>query len=416
MQGLFVEQLRRFVESQYPGIAFGELVQACGAAVDRPLFRPAVSDTDFQFLLAELSRRVGLEEMLVQKRFGAFLLPGLLDVAGVMGLLSPEWGPLDLIEAVDHAVHQPLKTFNARVHPPMLRCLRVKYTELALVYRSQRRLCGILEGMIQGVADLYGATLRVSHPVCMMRGSPVCRLRILWEIDTREGAALDLRQEFREILQQGGEVKIFNLFEGFPVTDYGHVLRRGLEAGAVWVQMPPRQLAALVDEGRALLASRHVRNGFEGTLDRVDWGVKAARLVELRYAQGALGQRRDPRVQPSAEVVVRLSSDERPQGLLALLADLSENGLALWIDPELDENLLLYQDFRASFRMETDTRDEEDLVVGVTVLGVGARGGQRRMARLIFTQVNTPQQERLGRFIEVRRKLAFRRLNAKTPR
>jgi hypothetical protein len=49
---------------------------------------------------------------------------------------------------------------------------------LVMGYRSNRRLCSLAEGFIEGAADYYEETVSVEQQKCMKRGDDKCLLRI----------------------------------------------------------------------------------------------------------------------------------------------------------------------------------------------------------------------------------------------
>jgi hypothetical protein len=49
---------------------------------------------------------------------------------------------------------------------------------LVMVYRSQRKLCALAEGLIEGAAGQFDETVHIHHPECMHRGDAACRLEL----------------------------------------------------------------------------------------------------------------------------------------------------------------------------------------------------------------------------------------------
>jgi hypothetical protein len=80
-----------------------------------------------------------------------------------------------------------LLTLNDVIHPEVRKLLPgadvpifdVEVDEkgvLALGYRSQRRLCALAAGFIEGAAAQFGQEVAISHPECMKRGDSRCLL------------------------------------------------------------------------------------------------------------------------------------------------------------------------------------------------------------------------------------------------
>ena len=45
-------------------------------------------------------------------------------------------------------------------------------------YNSERKLCALAHGFIEGAGDHYSQAMTVEHPLCMHRGDESCQLRI----------------------------------------------------------------------------------------------------------------------------------------------------------------------------------------------------------------------------------------------
>ncbi len=50
--------------------------------------------------------------------------------------------------------------------------------KLVMKYSSSRKLCSLVKGLIQGVAERYGETVSINETQCMKHGAPHCRIEI----------------------------------------------------------------------------------------------------------------------------------------------------------------------------------------------------------------------------------------------
>ena len=85
----------------------------------------------------------------------------------------------DLLLAMS-AVHAQLHHVHSGVTPPLF-----KYElpadnprGLILIYNSERQLCPVLMGAIEGAADRYGERAQVVEQTCMKKGASVCRFDV----------------------------------------------------------------------------------------------------------------------------------------------------------------------------------------------------------------------------------------------
>ncbi len=108
----------------------------------------------------------------VVERFGEFLAPHLLKVAGTA--VDPAWTLLDLIEQTEGIIHSLVRAKNPGAKPPVLETIRHDPHELHLIYTSARRLCRLAQGLIRGMARHYGEAVEIEETSCILRGDPFC--------------------------------------------------------------------------------------------------------------------------------------------------------------------------------------------------------------------------------------------------
>lgn len=175
-----------------------------------------------------------LFEECVQRRFGEDTWDGLLEAAGVEGAYTP-LGAYDdgqlyaLVESASKIMGKPpaevmrwfgresagllhdkyaeffrrhrdtlsfLVTLNKVIHPevravfpgsvtPGFSFRRQGATDALVEYRSKRRLCAFAEGLVEGIAPLFGERVAVVRPSCRLRGDPTCIFQLSF---AREGA------------------------------------------------------------------------------------------------------------------------------------------------------------------------------------------------------------------------------------
>ena len=76
--------------------------------------------------------------------------------------------------------------------PPKLHVVPVGSDDVVVTYTSERRLCQMAEGLVEGVAEYYGEQVRIDHVQCMLRGDLACALFVaLLDETALDGARLD---------------------------------------------------------------------------------------------------------------------------------------------------------------------------------------------------------------------------------
>jgi predicted hydrocarbon binding protein len=76
--------------------------------------------------------------------------------------------------AVEEEIHERLRAVFPGALPPRLRVSPLGEHGAVIAYTSERRLCGLLEGLVEGTAERYATRVRIEQPQCMHRGEPAC--------------------------------------------------------------------------------------------------------------------------------------------------------------------------------------------------------------------------------------------------
>jgi predicted hydrocarbon binding protein/tRNA A-37 threonylcarbamoyl transferase component Bud32 len=149
-------------------------------------------DDEAYGLLDAVSRVLGEPIERVHARFGEYVAPHLIRVAGT--LVDPSWRTLDVVQHADDMirtfVHGHQESDDVRTHETV----RISPNELHVVYYSPRKLCGIAAGIIHGVAAYFGESIRILESCCMRRGEPYCSF-VVRSLGTAKDLPLDLANE-----------------------------------------------------------------------------------------------------------------------------------------------------------------------------------------------------------------------------
>jgi predicted hydrocarbon binding protein len=107
--------------------------------------------------------------------FGRFVAPDLLG--GLYGLLvDPSWDLMDFLEHTEETIHTVVRARDPMASPPRLIIKRRGFDEVTIVYASDRHLCSVAKGIIEGAAEHYRESIVIDELACMLRGDPRCQL------------------------------------------------------------------------------------------------------------------------------------------------------------------------------------------------------------------------------------------------
>ncbi|MEG3639226.1 heme NO-binding domain-containing protein [Magnetococcus sp. PR-3] len=331
MHGFMFVKWRSFVASLDPPVSWSTIIDEA-ELVDEP-FHPSLAYPDLLFstLIRTTARQAGLEPQQLLEDFGRSLAIDLIHIAGLLGLIQTEWRTLDVVENVKNIIHAGIHSYNPQVSPPEIRTIRTKNNEVALGYQSSRRLLPMLKGIVHGIADYYDeeVVLTETHPLEKER--ELSRINVVL-VGAEQEMLVSCGREIKEILKRGGDIKLYNIYKGVPISYPGYLQK--VHDNAVMVKASKTQLIAMQAEGMAFFSSPHVDMGLQGRVSRIDWNAQTAILDHIQYAEGAVGLRLSIRVEPSEEIPVKLRLGDRV--IPGVMMDLSMGGCNL-LTEKVDE-------------------------------------------------------------------------------
>jgi predicted hydrocarbon binding protein len=131
-------------------------------------------DEEVTGIVAAIADRTGRTERAVEREFGESLVPELLDT--FKAHVRDEWDTLDTLDELE-AIYESIEQGSDDTSPPDVTTGRDGDTA-TVVYRSDRGLCAMAEGIVHGVAAAKGETVAVEQPVCVHDGDDRCELSV----------------------------------------------------------------------------------------------------------------------------------------------------------------------------------------------------------------------------------------------
>jgi predicted hydrocarbon binding protein len=177
MKGIIFNLLEDFLTENLGEEKFEELIEGCSLKTREPFVGPgSYPDEDLLAIVDRAVEVMGMTKPEALRAFGKFCIGKLAEK------YPPFFGRHDDAKSF-------LKTLNA------MHCLEVKklYADakppefvmedpspdrLVMRYLSERKLCPLVEGLIEGVAAHYGAPVRHRQRQCMLAGAPFCEYEL----------------------------------------------------------------------------------------------------------------------------------------------------------------------------------------------------------------------------------------------
>lgn len=142
--------------------------------MDRQFETGAAYDDEWFFAqLDRLSAATGTTRADVERAFGVYAarttFPALYP-----GYYAESGGTFRFLLGVEERIHELVRETIPGASPPKLHVYALRDHGVLVSYTSERRLCGVLEGLVRGTAAEFGDEVEVEEIQCMLRGDPGC--------------------------------------------------------------------------------------------------------------------------------------------------------------------------------------------------------------------------------------------------
>jgi hypothetical protein len=173
VHGIVFTSFRQFVTTR-----FGR-EQATRLLAGGPQYRitEAYPDADFLDLFSRVCEATDSDPDTLLHDFGVFagertfvlLYPSYFEIAG---------DARTFLLTVEGRIHELVRATLPDADPPRLHVDPLGEDGVTIVYDSPRRLCILLQGLVEGTARHYGEASEIEELECMRQGAPVCRFAV----------------------------------------------------------------------------------------------------------------------------------------------------------------------------------------------------------------------------------------------
>ncbi|MBF0285345.1 MAG: heme NO-binding domain-containing protein [Magnetococcales bacterium] len=177
MLGFFIHRFRAFVVAHGGEAAWNQTLADAKSVRDAIPPDQYLPEGESLAILAAGLRACGAPEEDAApwlESFGRSLAPELVDLGMTWGLCNPRWGAMDYVDHVQHVIHSGFVKLCPSARPPTILSLRYTPAKALVIYRSSRKLCPLVPGIIHGIADGLQERLLIEERRCMLQGDPEC--------------------------------------------------------------------------------------------------------------------------------------------------------------------------------------------------------------------------------------------------
>lgn len=177
MKGIIFNLLEEFICANWGDAKYEEVVTACHSSIRRAYVGPGTyPDGELIAIAGTAAGILGVPLPDAVRAFGKFAFARLAERYPVF--MEGHSGPKSFLESVEKVIHVEVRKLMRDADPP-----RFSYRDdgpdgLIIEYRSERKLCALMEGLIEGAGDWFGTPIRQAQALCMHRGDPCCEFRL----------------------------------------------------------------------------------------------------------------------------------------------------------------------------------------------------------------------------------------------
>ncbi|MEO1245675.1 MAG: heme NO-binding domain-containing protein [Pseudomonadota bacterium] len=132
-------------------------------------------DEELVAYVTALSKITGAEAPDLVRAFGKYMMHKFKTI-------HPEFLEKHTAKSFLASVHDVIHVEVKKLHPdsllPTFEYEDADEDALTMIYTSERKLCHLAEGLVQGVSEVFDQPITIKHPVCMHEGAEKCRLEL----------------------------------------------------------------------------------------------------------------------------------------------------------------------------------------------------------------------------------------------
>jgi len=177
MKGIVFNLFEEFITEELGEEMFEEILERSQLITKEPFVGPgSYPDEDLTALAGKAVELMGISPAEAFRGFGRFCFPRLAEK--YPGFVDPHDHPKPFLMSIDSVVHVEVKKLYKDAETPSFEYEEPAGGSLIIIYRSGRKLCSFMEGLISGVGYYYKSGIRCKQSSCMLEGAESCRFEL----------------------------------------------------------------------------------------------------------------------------------------------------------------------------------------------------------------------------------------------
>lgn len=179
MKGIVFNLLEEFITEKLGEERYEEIVAGCDLITKEPFVGPGTyPDEDLFAIVGKTVEVSGIALPDALRAFGRFCFPKLAEK--FPNFVAAHTHPKPFLKTVETVIHVEVKKLYPDAVLPCFTYEDPAPDRLIMRYSSKRRLCHLMEGLIDGVSDYYKTPIRHRQTMCILEGGNECEFELVF--------------------------------------------------------------------------------------------------------------------------------------------------------------------------------------------------------------------------------------------
>jgi hypothetical protein len=177
MKGVVFNLLEAFICEGWDAATYEAILAACSLQTKEPFVGPGTyPDSDLFLIAGQAAETLGLPLPAALRAFGRYLFPRLAEQ--VLPLVKSHADARSFLKSVEDVIHVEVRKLMPQAITPSFHYREPDARHLVIEYRSARKLCALMEGLLDGTADFFATTIGQQQTRCLLRGDECCEFQL----------------------------------------------------------------------------------------------------------------------------------------------------------------------------------------------------------------------------------------------
>lgn len=187
MKGVIFNILESFVVEGWGDETYEEILSLCPLKTKEPFVGPGTyPDSDLVAIASKAAEKLGIPLQDALRAFGTFCFPKLATKYPTF--LEGHSTAKSFLQSVETVIHVEVRKLYPKAVTPRFDYVDTGEDQLTIRYRSDRKFCHFMEGMLEAVGTHFKETVHHKQTACLHEGADHCEFELRFEKNAEQAA------------------------------------------------------------------------------------------------------------------------------------------------------------------------------------------------------------------------------------